>query len=94
MIIQIPYKSKKDGTVKLIKRISGIYSEDGKTIIPTGFKIRKISTNEFFDEAIDISDASFVYEETNEPIEKPEDVLEKMNEIEEKVQDYPDICGV
>lgn len=72
MIIKIPYKSKTDGAVKLIKRIDGYYAEDGKTIIPTGFKIRKVGTAEVYDEAIDIADAPFVYEETDIPIEEDE----------------------
>lgn len=65
MIISIPYKSKNDGTVKLVKRISGTYSADGKTIIPTRLKIRKVETDELFDEAIDVANAPFSYEETN-----------------------------
>lgn len=54
MIIEIPYKTKTDGAVKLVKRFSD-----------KGFKIRKIGTDEHFDEAIDVADAPFVYEETN-----------------------------
>lgn len=69
MIIEIPYKSKTDGEVKLVKRTSGVYAEDGKTIIPTGFKIRKVGTDEVYDEAIDVADAPFAYEETDTPIE-------------------------
>lgn len=69
MIVAIPYRSKIDGKVKLVKRISGVYSADGKTIIPTGFKIRKVGTDEFYDEAIDIENAPFTYEETDEKIE-------------------------
>jgi hypothetical protein len=40
-----------------------------KEPIPTGFKIRKIGTDEVYDEAIDVDNALFVYEETDEPIE-------------------------
>lgn len=69
MIISIPYKSKIDGKVKLVKRISGVYAEDGKTIIPTGFKIRKVGTDEIYDEAIDVADAPYTYEETGIPID-------------------------
>ena len=59
MIIEIPYTSKKDGALKLVKRVS-----------TTGFKIRKVGTDEIYDEAIDVADASFVYEETNEKIDE------------------------
>lgn len=70
MIIEIPYKTKKDGTVKLIKRISGVYSADEKTIIPTGFMICKVGTNELYDEAIDVPDADYTYEETDKHIDE------------------------
>jgi hypothetical protein len=69
MIIKIQYKSKTDGEVKLVKRISGVYAEDGKTIIPTGFKIRKVGTDEMYDEAIDIEGTHFEYVESDLPIE-------------------------
>lgn len=54
MIVEILYKSKTEGSVKLIKRFSD-----------KGLKIRKVGTDEHFDEAIDVVDAPFVYEETN-----------------------------
>ena len=69
MIIEIPYKSKTDGKVKLVKRIDGVYADDGITVIPTGFMIRKVGTNELYNEAIDVENASFTYEETDEPID-------------------------
>lgn len=69
MIIEIPYKSKIDGAVKLVKRIDGFYDKDKKTIIPTGFKIRKAGTDELYDEAIDVEGAPFAYEETDIPVE-------------------------
>lgn len=34
-----------------------------------GVKIRKVGTSEIYDEAIDVQNAPFVYEETNELIE-------------------------
>jgi hypothetical protein len=37
-----------------------------------GLKIRKIGTDEVYDEAIDIAYAPFVYEETDEKIEEDE----------------------
>ena len=36
-----------------------------KTYSTNGFKIRKVGTNEIYDEAIDIEGAGFVYEETS-----------------------------
>lgn len=35
-----------------------------RTYSTEGLKIRKIGTNEIYDEAIDIANASYVYEET------------------------------
>lgn len=37
-----------------------------------GLKIRKIGTDEVYDEAIDVAYAPFVYEETTEKIEEDE----------------------
>ena len=51
--------------------------------IPTGFKIRKAGTNEFYDEAIDVENTPFKYEETTIPIEKSEETIEEeMEEIQ------------
>lgn len=91
MIIEIPYKSKKDGVVKLVKRISGVYSEDGKTIVPTGFMIRKVGTDELYDEAIDIENAPFTYEETDEFTEVEE--VTNVAEVEEKARAYDILIG-
>ena len=44
-----------------------------KEPIPTGFKIHKVGTDEIYDEAIDIENAPFEYEETDIPIEIPEE---------------------
>lgn len=38
-----------------------------------GLKIRKIGTDEIYDEAIDVENAPYEYEETEEPIEKIEE---------------------
>jgi len=62
MIIEIPYKSKKDGTVRLIKRFSD-----------KGVQIRKVGTDEIYDEAVDVEDAQFAYEETDIPVGGTED---------------------
>ena len=41
-----------------------------KTYSDQNFYIKKIGTNEVYDEAIDVETAPFVYEETNEKIEE------------------------
>lgn len=41
-----------------------------KTYSDEGYKIRKIGTNEIYAGAIDVEDAPYEYEETNEKIEK------------------------
>lgn len=51
------YKTRKDGV--------NLY----RTYSDSGLKIRKIGTDEVYDEAIDVEDAPYEYEETNEPIE-------------------------
>lgn len=38
-----------------------------------GFYIKKIGTNEIYDEAIDVENAPFVYEETDQKIEPIEE---------------------
>jgi hypothetical protein len=40
-----------------------------KTYSDNGFKIRKIGTSEIYDEAIDIIDTTFLYEEIDELVE-------------------------
>lgn len=55
--------------------------EDGinlyRTYSDKKYKIRKIGTNEIYDEAIDIEGSDYRYEETDEKIEDDE---EKINE--------------
>lgn len=50
--------------------------EDGVDLYRThstrGMKIRKVGTNEVYSEAIDVDGAPYIYEETEEPIEKIE----------------------
>lgn len=81
MIVNIDFGTREDG-VKLVKRFDGEfvgYDENGKSIYkPTGYKIRKIGTNELYNDAIDIENAPYFYEETDEPIE----VLEEVEETE------------
>lgn len=57
MIVREYYKTRKDG-VNLYRT----YSDEQ-------YKIRKIGTDEVYDEAIDVENAPYEYEETNEKIE-------------------------
>ena len=57
MIVKEFYKTRDDG-VNLYRS----YSTEN-------LKIRKVGTNEVYDEAIDIQDAPYEYEETNEIID-------------------------
>ena len=51
--------------------------EDGVNLYisrsPNGVKIRKVGTDEVYDEAIDVENAPYTYEETTEPIEEVKD---------------------
>ena len=49
-----------------------------RTYSDQALKIRKVGTNEIYDEAIDIENAPYFYEETNEPIEVIEEVAEEV----------------
>lgn len=60
MITKDFYKEREDG-VKLYRSYS-----------TKGFKIRKVGTDEIYDEAIDIKGSGFSYEETTEFIEQQE----------------------
>ena len=53
-----------------------------KEPVSTGFKIHKVGTDEYYDDAIDVEGAPFVYEETDIPIEKPEEPIEEVEEIQ------------
>ena len=53
MIVKEFYKTRQDG-VNLFRT----YSD-------SGMRIRKVGTNEIYDEAVDVEDALFAYEETN-----------------------------
>jgi hypothetical protein len=52
--------------------------EDGVNLYRTssdkGFMIHKIGTDEIYDEAIDVENAPFVYEDTDIPIENTEEI--------------------
>jgi len=58
----------------MLKKEFYITREDGvnlyKNYSDLKLKIKKIGTNEIYDEAIDVENANFEYEETNEPIEE------------------------
>ena len=63
--------------------------EDGVNLYRTysdlNLKIRKVGTDEIYDEAIDVEDATFIYEETDIPIEPIEEATETdyQNALEE-----------
>lgn len=63
------YSTRKDG-VKLYKT----YSDNG-------FKIKKVGTNEVYDEAIDVESATFEYEETEEKVQKYDNTKEMETSI-------------
>lgn len=62
MIIKEFYKTREDGV-----NLNRTYSDKG-------LKIRKVGTDEVYDEAIDIEGAPYTYEETDEPIEGYPDI--------------------
>ena len=70
------YKERNDG-VKLYKT----YSDEN-------YRIQKVGTDEIYDEAIDIENTSFEYEETTEKIE-----TEEISEVEQKAQAYNILVG-
>ena len=61
MIIKEFYRTRSDG-VNLYRNFSD-----------KGMQIRKVGTDEIYDEAIDIENAPYKYEETNIPIEVSEE---------------------
>ncbi len=65
MIIKEFYKTRQDG-VNLFRT----YSDEGK-------QIRKVGTDEVYDEAIDVENVPYIYEETDMPIEPYADVAEE-----------------
>lgn len=62
MIVREEHKTRSDG-VKLFRT----YSDQG-------MKIRKVGTDEIYDDAIDVENAPWTYEEYEEPSDDPEDV--------------------
>ena len=61
MLIKEFYIKRKDGVNLYIT-----YSDEK-------FKIRQIETDVLYDEAIDVEDSTYTYEETNIPIEKEDE---------------------
>lgn len=62
MIIKEFYRTRKDGV--------NLY----RTYSDANLKIHKVNTDEIYDEAIDVENAPYTYEETDEPIEiQPDD---------------------
>lgn len=66
MIVKEFYKQRKDG-VNLFRT----YSDEN-------FMIKKVGTEEIYSEAIDVEDANFTYEETDQLIEVEEDLNESL----------------
>ena len=87
MIVKVFHETREDG-VNLFKHFDALVDENGELIkdndgnyIPSGFKIQKVVVtwngkrivkDEFYDEAIDIENAPYVYEETEIPVDEPE----------------------
>ena len=79
MVVTVFHGTREDG-VKLFKRFDAVKDENGN-YIPSGKKIQKvvvtwngkrIKKDEFYDEAIDVENAPYAYEETDIPIEVEE----------------------
>lgn len=75
-IVKEFYKTRNDG-VNLYRTYS---NED--------YKIHKLNTEEVYDEAIDVENAPYEYEETTEKIE-----TEELSEIEQKAKAYDILVG-
>lgn len=75
-IIKEFYRTRKDN-INLYR----IYSDEG-------FKIQKVGTEEVYDEAIDVENAPYEYEETKEKINEKE-----LSELELKAQAYDILIG-
>lgn len=78
-IVKEFYKTRKDGV-----NLNRIYSDEG-------YMIHKIGTEEIYDEAIDVENAPYEYEETTEKIVIEEQ--EELSETELKAQAYDILVG-
>ena len=59
-----------------------------KTYSDEGYRIHKLNTDEIYDEAIDVENAPYEYEETTEKIE-----TEEISEVEQKAKAYDILVG-
>lgn len=75
-IVREFYKTRNDGV--------NLY----KTYSDKGYMIHKLNTEEMYDEAIDVENAQFEYEETTEKIES-----EELSKIEQKAKAYDILTG-
>ena len=73
-IVKEFYKTREDGV--------NLY----KTYSDKGYMIKKVGTEEIYEEAIDVENAPYEYEETTESVET-------LNEIEEKAMAYDILVG-
>ena len=78
MVIKESHSTREDG-VKLVRTLDAVVDENGKPVldeegklIPTGFLIRKLGTQQTYAEAIDVEYARYRYVETQTPIEVTE----------------------
>jgi hypothetical protein len=91
MIVTEYYKTRKDG-VKLYFIIDAAINERGQVIrdeknniVPSGFKIKKTGTNDFYDYVYDVLGANNKYEQTNIPIEPPKESEELIKVVDNDV---------
>jgi hypothetical protein len=74
MVVREFYRTRQDG-VNLFRQLDVVVDENGIPVrdangnyIPTGFMIRKVGTDEFYNDAVDVENAIFIYSETQRPI--------------------------
>ena len=60
MVVKEFYRTRKDGV--------NLY----RTFSTNGLKLRKVGTDEIYDDAVDIESVSYTYEETDNPIDEEE----------------------
>lgn len=71
MIVKEFFRTRRDGV--------NLY----RTYSDAGLLIRKVGTEEVYEEAIDVENAPYVYEEYAEPTEDPEDTEPGLNDTEQ-----------
>ena len=72
--------------VKELYKIDADGTKFYKTYSDKSYMIRKIGTDEMYEEAIDLENTNYEYEETTEPIES-------LSEVELKAQAYDILVG-